>query len=1005
MSYPITIDQILDATNRGLDIFMELFDIKDVRHNFKIRGEKHSSANVYQTANEWKIKDFGDTNFYFQPKSAVNAYMHEKGLGFYEALKDIAGKYGIIKSDENAFKNFEKVKYTDFKGTLNSEDYEIVTQDFTAVDLDLLGPLITPELCKRYDLYSIKSYSWLVALKKEEDPNLGKEYRSVATKFSDPFYPIFALIEKGKEYDYEVSPGKIEKRTNKDFVKIMQPKDANSRFRYFGFKPQNHIFGMDQFLKMPKPKKEIPRKDEDGKPVRDDEGNQLYDRVDALKHDRVFICCGERDSLNVASLGVPVVWFNSETAQISELQIKSLYKLAEEIIYIPDMDHTGIEAASKLALEFIDLRIAWLPKKLTEKTGWSGKALKDFTDWIKVNYNPSDSGTANIMTAFNILISNGMTSKFWSESQKYNKEGIAYGPITYQINHINAFHFLKLNGIHKVVDPYDSSNFNYVKQEGHIVTEIVPNKIKALFLNFVKEKRAKYGLRYYPDSLLNMLYSTEAISDKRIADLDEKEFNFNDYTPTSQYFFFENFVWSISKDGFDKDGKKINGIKLLQTTKDTFCKEENLISSKVKAVRLQNRELGNVKIEEDYFEIKVDKDGNKSVIIKEQNCAFFNYLVNGSRVHWKDEISGLSKEEISKYQIENKNMLNGGYKNPAKKELGFKLTADQILEQHLNLLNKLYCFGYLLHSHKNTTKAWFVLAMDNEIVDTDKSVGRSGKSLMFDQALSIMKDFVSLDARNPKLLDGDFPFSAVTSNTRCLLFDDCDKFFPIKRLFGRVTGSFSVNRKGVSEFTIPFHDSPKMVGTTNFAVTDIDESLADRLLFFSQSDWYHANSDRFLKHQPIMDFGCNFFENWDNVQWAKFINLAAQALKLFLSSEEKLEVPQSNIRKRSLIADMTKSFHEWAIDYFSDDKLNTLIDKKTAYDNLKAEKPNMKNISSTEFKSKVAKYCELNGYISCPEEMWTDKKNKRIMKNNMELLFIQTKDFVEPSSDDEDDMP
>ncbi len=42
MSYPITIDQILDATNRGLDIFMELFDIKDVRHNFKIRGEKKS---------------------------------------------------------------------------------------------------------------------------------------------------------------------------------------------------------------------------------------------------------------------------------------------------------------------------------------------------------------------------------------------------------------------------------------------------------------------------------------------------------------------------------------------------------------------------------------------------------------------------------------------------------------------------------------------------------------------------------------------------------------------------------------------------------------------------------------------------------------------------------------------------------------------------------------------------------------------------------------------------
>ena len=994
MSYPITTDQILDATNRGLDIFLELFDIKDVHHNFKIRGEKNASANIYQSGTEWKIKDFGDTNFYFQPKSAVNAYMHEKGLGFYEALKDLAGKYGVIKTDASAFQNFEKVRMSDFTGKLNDQDYEIVVQDFTPSDLDLLGPLVTPEVCQNYNIFSVKSYSWLIALKKDENPNTPRDYRDVGTKFSSPFYPIFALIEKGKEYDYEVSPGKIEKRTNKDFVKIMQPKDANARFRYFGYKPQDHIFGIEQFLKMPKPKKEIAQKDEDGKLVTDDDGNIMYDKVDSKKHERLFICCGERDSLNVASLGAPVVWFNSETAQISEIQIKSLYKQTEEIIYIPDMDHTGIEAASKLALEFVDIRIAWLPKKLTNKTGWSGKPLKDFTDWMKVTFNPADHGTANIMRAFNILVNNGMTSKFWSESQKVNKDGIPYGPKSYNINHINAFHFLKLNGIHKVVDQYDKATFNYVKQEGHIITSIVPNKIKSMFINFVKEKRAKYGLGYYPDSLLNMLYSTEAISDKRIADLDEKEFNFDDFTPTSQYFFFENSVWNITA----------KGIEDIKSPKDSFCKEENLISSKVKAVRFQNRELGSVKIDDDYFEVKVDKDGNKSVIIKEHNCDFLNYLINGSRIHWKSEVAGFSKEEISAYQIANKNLLNGGFNNPLKKESGYKLSTDQIYEQHLNLLNKLYSFGYMLHSHKNTTKAWLVLAMDNEIVDSDKSVGRSGKSLMFDQALSVLKDFVSLDARNPKLLDGEFPFSDVTSETRVVLFDDCDKYFPIKRLFGRVTGSFNVNRKGIASFNIPFGNAPKMVCTTNFAVTDIDESLSDRLLFFSQSDWYHANSDRFLKHQPIMDFDHNFFENWDNVQWAKFINLAAQALKLFLGANEKLEAPQSNIKKRSLIADMGKSFHEWAIDYFTDDKLNTLIDKKTAYDLLKADKHQLRNISSSEFKTRTAQYCELNGYTFCPEEMWTDKKNKRIMKNNNELLYIQTPDYKAESTS-EDDMP
>lgn len=984
MSYPITTEQILDATNRGLDIFLELFDIKDVHHNFKIRGEKNASANIYQSGTEWKIKDFGDTNFYFQPKSAVNAYMHEKGLGFYEALKDLAGKYGVIKTDASAFQNFEKVRMSDFTGKLNDQDYEIVVQDFTPSDLDLLGPLVTPEVCQKYNIFSVKSYSWLIALKKDDNPNTPREYRDVGTKSSSAFYPIFALIEKGKEYDYEVSPGKIEKRTNKDFVKIMQPKDANARFRYFGYKPQDHIFGIDQFLKMPKPKKEIAQKDEDGKVVTDDDGNIIYDKVDAKKHERLFICCGERDSLNVASLGAPVVWFNSETAQISEIQIKSLYKQTEEIIYIPDMDYTGIEAASKLALEFIDIRIAWLPKQLTNRTGWSGKPLKDFTDWMKVTFNPADHGTANIMRAFNILVNNGMTSKFWSESQKVNKDGIPYGPKTYNINHINAFHFLKLNGIHKVVNPNNDEHIFYVKQSGHVISNITPDKIKSMFVDFVKEKRAKYGLGHFPDSLLNMLYSTEAVSDKKLTGLDVKKFNMGDCSPTSQYFFFEDYVWNITKD-------KIENIK---NTKGVFCKEENLINNKVKQQRVNSREVGNVNIDEDYFEVKKDRDGNNRLTIKEHNCDFLNYIINASRVHWKDEVKGMEKSEVEKYQKENKNLLQGGKG---------KLTQEQIIEQEGHALNKLYAWGYMLHSYKDDSKAWMVHGMDNEIVDDSKSFGRSGKSLLFHKAMFIFKESLYIGARNPKVMENEFLFNNVTDQTKYILFDDADKYFPIKRLFTWVTGDLNVNVKNRDPFVIPFFNSGKFAYTTNFAPSDLDPSLMSRLLFVAYSDWYHGLSDEFFEYKPGHDFGYNFFRDWDNVQWAKYINLAAQALKLFLGNQ-KIEAPQSNIKKRSLIADMGKSFHEWAIDYFTDDKLNTLIDKKTAYDLLKAEKHTLRNISSSEFKTRTAQYCELNGYTFCPEEMWTDKKNKRIMKNNYELLYIQTPDYNAESTS-EDDMP
>lgn len=995
MAYPITTEQILNATNGGLAIFVELFDIKDVRKNFKLRNEKHASANLFESGGQWKVKDFGDTSFYFTPQTAINAYMHERGLGFYEALRELASQYGIIQTDVKAFQNFEKKLYHEFEGKLNEDEYEVVTKDFTPAELDILGPLMTQDVCQKYNIYSVKSYSWLIALKKDESPNTALEFRNVGTKFSSDFYPIFALIEKGKEYKIEVDGSNVQKRKGKDFVKIMQPKDANSRFRYFGFKPQDHIFGVDQLNSMPKPTIEVQRKDVDGNLLFDDDSNPMMDRFPADKHKRVFIACGERDSLNVASLGFPVVWFNSETAQISEIQIKSLYKQAEEIVYIPDMDHTGIERASKLALEFIDLRVAWLPKYLTQRTGWNGKSLKDFTDWMKISNDSTSMNREHITQAFNIFVNNGMTAKFWTPVQKINADGIPYGPITYQINHINAFHFLKLNGIHKVVDPNNDERTFFVQQDGHVISNITADRIKSKFVDFVKEKRAKYGLRFYPDSLLNMLYSTEAISDKRLAGLEVKEFNFADCTPTSQYFFFQDFIWNITKDGIED----------IRNSKGIFCKEENLINNKVKKQRVKNRELGNVKIDEDYFTVTKDKDGNYDIKITEQNCDFLNYLINASRVHWKDETKGMHKDAVQEWQKLNKNTIFGALKDPENPDKGYLLNDDQIFEQKGHLINKLYALGYMLHSYKDDSKAWMVYGMDNEIVDDSKSFGRSGKSLMFHKAMFLFKESLYIGARNPKIIENEFLFNNVTEQTKFILFDDADKYFPVKRLFTWVTGDLNVNVKNKDPFVIPFFNSAKLAYNTNFAPTDLDPSLMSRILYTAHGDWYHGISDVYHEYKPNYDFGGNFFRDWDNLQWAKFINLLAQALKLFLASPDKLEAPENNIKKRSLIADMGKSFHEWAIDYFTDDRLNIYIDKKTAYENLKHEKHNLKNISSTEFKVRVGQYCELNNLIFCPIDLITDKKNKRIMKNNFELLYLQTQDRKDEKILTDDDMP
>lgn len=57
---------------------------------------------------------------------------------------------------------------------------------------------------------------------------------------------------------------------------------------------------------------------------------------------------------------------------------------------------------------------------------------------------------------------------------------------------------------------------------------------------------------------------------------------------------------------------------------------------------------------------------------------------------------------------------------------GDGLTEDEIAEQKLCLLNKLYTVGYMLHHYKSPSRPWAPIAMDNKIGEQGECNGRSG---------------------------------------------------------------------------------------------------------------------------------------------------------------------------------------------------------------------------------------------------------------------------------------
>ncbi|PWN67626.1 hypothetical protein [Chryseobacterium oncorhynchi] len=960
MSFPIQQEQIFEATNGGWDLIERFLPEANLNKHFKIRKEGTESANVSKKDGIYFVKDWGASgDFFSQSKHGIHIYSHYTGKTYFESLLALGEELNLIDKSKSRVKNITKCPFNEYEGVeLNDDGFAYTTKEFSEYELEILGPLVTPDICKKYRLFSLESYSWI---KKVE--NTQKEFCDVFTVTSSETYPILAFIIseggglpklslRGPKKDVKVEPAD----PSREWLKIYQPKSADKKYRfsYLGKKPKQHIFGLDILKNMTVSKEDI----------LDEHGHATGAEKEVItKLKKVIICSGDRDSINMASTGKAdaVVWFNSETADITESEIGLLFKHSHEVINVPDLDPTGVEAGKKIALEHMDVKTAWLPEEITKRKDFRGNALKDFTDFMKTNSSFDDPLQLELKRKVERFLELARPGKFWTSS--YNK---TRNTTDYKVNYKNAFNFLKLNGFYRIKDENRKEGYYFVKQDKHILKEVSAQEIKDFFNSFLDEKQREKGLSLYPDDLLNMLIGSEAVSDKKLVNLEVKDFDFTDYTANSQYFFFDNFIWKVTSEGIEEITKGYS----------RYVMENDILNTIIKK---QNRHILNtreIKIEAPFFKAKKDENGNWDLTILRKDCDFQNYLINGSRVFWKEEIKNLPQSKIENYLNEN-NFILDKYKTEGS-ETG--LDDDQVYEQELHYLNKCWYFGYNLHRYKDPSRALCGYVMDNEVVDDSESHGRTGKSLLSNKAIRLFMNSKYMGARKKGLLESDFLYDGVTEQTDYILFDDADKKFPFSQLFTDITGDLNVNPKNQNAYLIPFYQSPKIGITTNYAPIGLDSSTTERILFVAFSDWYHGAKDGFDKREPKDDFKNMFFTEWDDKQWNLFINFAMQCLQFYLSTNEKIGAPQGNIKKRNLISEMGPVFLEWAESYFIDENLNREVIKKEAHKNLVDYNASVKNISATSFKNKLKQFCELKGYILNPADKLTTSDG-RIMRS------------------------
>ncbi|MBO4735676.1 MAG: hypothetical protein J5614_04700 [Paludibacteraceae bacterium] len=730
-----------------------------------------------------------------------------------------------------------------------------------------------------------------------------------------------------------------------EFVKIYQPLNPDKAFRFFynGTKPKDFLNGLKELQTAYTQFNESQRITFEGDPL--NEGRPYK----VAKLQSACICSGERDAVNCLANGCYPLWLNSETAPFTENMYKDVMKCVETLYNIPDKDDTGIRRGRELAFKYIDIRTAFLPDWLSDYRDNRGRPRKDLRDYVELRSSKHD---------FEALLKTAMPVRFWETTMTENGSRL-------EVNTAYFIHFLSMSGFGRLEDTLSREEY-LVKVDGTMVRKVTAKDIRQYVIAWLRE-------RHEDVKVLNLILNSNRTKGTTMEDLPLLNLSFSTCESDRQFVYFKNLCVEVTADKFSEH--KANDM-------DRYVWEDNI--SQVHYRRTAPA-----------FDFRRESEDMWSICPTNIKSHYFRYLINASRIYWREELEQRATEnaeENARYNEANKFNICGP-----------RLNYEEQQEQMQNLAAKLFAIGYLLHRHKDQARAWALWIMEDKISNDGESSGGSGKSFMI-KFLENIKKILFLGGKNKKLTENQFIFQNVTESTDIIWVDDADQHFDFTFFYDKITGSLETNKKHVDSNVMDFTKSPKFAFTSNFPPPNKDSATLRRLLFVVFSDYYHQKTDDndYRESRRIYDdFNLELGgEHYTNEMWNDDVNFMLDCIQFYLKvSKEvvKITPPMDRIKDRISIQIMGNQFRQWAEVYFhkNSENVNTYISKNDTF-NAFLRESNVKGWTTNKFSKAIREFCSQCDWVTelNPVELVNDNKGRIIRKNFMgkseEFYYIRT---------------
>ena len=322
----------------------------------------------------------------------------------------------------------------------------------------------------------------------------------------------------------------------------------------------------------------------------------------------------------------------------------------------------------------------------------------------------------------------------------------------------------------------------------------------------------------------------------------------------------------------------------------------------------------------------------------------------------------------------------------AKKEL----SDDDKAVINAHFANMLSCIGRLCYRSWQGMQPICPYLLEDNIPDEKQATGGSGKSMMIKMVVGSAVNVRDIDMKDAEKVS-DLRFSLAfldeePGKYRVVHYEDKSKGFSMKYFYNKVTSGVTSERKGVDSTSFSLDESPKLVITSNYPLSDDDDSTIGRFPLVSFSDRFcRANEQkRKLERSPkdvMKDIDSNP-ENLTDNDRNQTIYVCALAVQFLMRYHTFALAPQGNVRRRQMVQKLTESivrYFEWffsreavyAVPICTDDMFNEFM--RTWAD---ASEGKSKEYSRATFKRKIFDYCDNMNIICNPKHLFENDADK-----------------------------